>query len=114
MGAIRPRPPALPQKFVRSSSVFSFVLRKTDEAELGMVLYRSDCGQALHVGEVLPDGAIDTWNRQCSEGTDKVILPGDLIVRVNYKDNASEMLDECRKRQVLSFTVVQGPGWHQR
>lgn len=88
-------------------STFHFTLRKADSAELGLNLSHREDDGVLCVEGVRPGGAIDAWNKQCagSVTSQKAIIKGDCILSVNNVTDPVKMLDECRSRLLLKFTV---------
>lgn len=91
---------------------FKFTLRLADDTGLGIDLAADTYG-SLRVQGVLPNGAIDAWNRRCLDGTAtaaKVVSQGDALVCVNGKCDSQGMLSECRAKLLLSMTFVRkGP-----
>lgn len=90
-----------------SGGVFSFTLRKADSTELGLNV--SSQGSVLLVEGVRAEGAVDAWNRQCvASCSDRAVMRGDRILSVNNIANDPEMmLNECKTRQLLKFTVAR-------
>jgi hypothetical protein len=94
-----------------TTKMFSFTLRKADNTELGLSVCCDD--KVLRVEGVRADGAIEAWNRQCvgNQAAEKAVMPGDRIISVNgVIYNPVKMLEECRDRQLLKFTIVRGDG----
>lgn len=88
---------------------FKFTLRLADDVGLGIDLAADSTG-GLRVQGVLPNGAIDSWNRRCLDGSataGKVVHPGDALVCVNGKTDSRGMLWECRSKLLLSMTFVR-------
>lgn len=94
------------------SQSFKFTLRLADDTGLGIDL-AADTNGILRVQGVLPNGAIDAWNRRCLDGSAtaaKVVSAGDALVCVNGKSDSQGMLSECRAKLLLSMTFVRkGP-----
>lgn len=93
--------------------VFSFTLRKADDTHLGLNVSHHEADKVLCVEGVLPEGAVDAWNRQCMNGAypEKAIMVGDRIVRVNAVTyDPARMLEECKDKQLLRLTICRGDG----
>lgn len=91
--------------------IFSFTLRKADGADLGLNVSHHEHDQVLRVEGVRADGAVEAWNRQCagSAAAEKAVISGDKIISVNnIAYDPSEMLKECRDKQLLKLTIVRG------
>lgn len=88
-------------------SVFSFTTRVANDSFLGLEMKQTDSGNYLKVTFVDPGGAMHAWNKQCIHGpaSGKAVMPGDTIVRVNNATTPAEMLEECREKWLLRFTV---------
>jgi len=91
-------------------SVFSFTTRVASDSFLGLNFdsgEATDNGNYLKVTFVDPHGAMQAWNKQCLHGpaAGKAVMPGDTIVRVNNATTPAEMLEECREKLLLRFTV---------
>jgi len=94
-------------------NIFSFTLRKADGTDLGINVSHHEHDKVLRVEGVRPEGAVEAWNRQCmgSAMADKTVLSGDKILSVNgIVGEPARMLEECRDRQLLKFTVMRGTG----
>merc|ERR1719443_1709835 len=62
---------------------------------------------------ILPGGAIAAWNLQCFDGSMKqlkAVWPGDAIVCVNGKSEASAMMCECKTSYLLKITMFREMG----
>lgn len=96
--------------FENGSCIFTFTLRRADDVVLGLDVSHCDAQGFLLVKGILPNGAIQAWNRQCSGGpaAGKSVLAGDKIVRVNDATTVQSMLEQCRVKQLLKITVVRG------
>lgn len=88
--------------------VFGFTLRRAEGVEVGLKV--NDEENSLVISSILPGGAIEAWNRQCVGGpaAGKALTPGDRIVCVNSASDSKSMLEECRAKQMLRFTVTRG------
>lgn len=94
-------------------NIFSFTLRKADGTDLGINVSHHEHDKVLRVEGVRPEGAVEAWNRQCmgSAMAEKTVLAGDKILSVNgIVGEPAKMLEECRDRQLLKFTVLRGTG----
>mmetsp|Transcript_37705 Transcript_37705/g.111946 ORF Transcript_37705/g.111946 Transcript_37705/m.111946 type:complete len:361 (-) Transcript_37705:207-1289(-) len=93
--------------------IFGLSLRLADGAELGLQMRSDDSakgGGTLHIESVLPGGASEAWNRQCgnSGAAEKVLVPGDRIVRVNdVGEDSQAMLLECGSKRMLRLQVCR-------
>lgn len=98
-------------QFLEGGYCFSFTLRLADDVGLGVDLVASwDGSQALCIQEILQNGAVAAWNKQCFDGTSmrlKAVWPGDTIVAVNGKMEYLDMLDECKHKMLLKLTVFR-------
>merc|ERR1712187_125573 len=83
---------------------FNVTLRKADDVSLGLNLSRSDDDKSLGVEGVRAGGAVEAWNKQVA-GSEKEILVGDRIVKVNASEDCGSMLDECTRKTLLKITV---------
>jgi hypothetical protein len=95
----------------KEGSSFTFTLRKADGAELGLNLSHREDDGVLCVEGVRSGGAIEAWNKQCADSaaSGKALVKGDHIVSVNGVTDAVKMLDECRCKLLLKFTVMRRP-----
>ncbi|CAE7880045.1 unnamed protein product [Symbiodinium microadriaticum] len=89
--------------------VFSITLRKADDTELGLNVRPVE--KALLVEGILPDGAVEAFNRQCASSASRVVCVGDRITSVNSVANDPEkMLEESKSKQLLKLTLSRGDG----
>mmetsp|Transcript_50018 Transcript_50018/g.116094 ORF Transcript_50018/g.116094 Transcript_50018/m.116094 type:complete len:302 (+) Transcript_50018:87-992(+) len=104
--------PASPLLLFEGGGVlFGFTLRRADGTGLGLSFMRSDNDRALLVQGVLPNGAIEAWNRQVvgSPNAGKAVVPGDKLVRVNTTSGSCEsMVNECRNKLLVKLLFVRG------
>lgn len=94
------------------SNSFKFTLRLADDVGLGVDL-ATDAAGGLFVQNILPNGAIDSWNRRCLDGSasaGKVVNTGDALVCVNGKTNSQSILGECRGKLLLTMTFSRKGG----
>lgn len=94
-----------------SSGMFSFTIRKADDADLGLSVTHHEHDKVLQVEGVKEGGAVQAWNNLCEADSHKVVRSGDRIISVNkvaYDPKA--MLEECQSKQLLKLTVVRD-GW---
>lgn len=107
--AASPPQPA-PNPVFAGGFVFGVTLRLADNCGLGLDVAPGILG-LLMVQDVLPKGAVDTWNRQCMDGESasrgKVVVPGDFIVDVNGSRDCADMMRECLNKTLLKLTVVR-------
>lgn len=107
--------------------IFSIQIRKAEGSGFGLATSssRSDEG-LLRIEGVLPGGAVEAWNRQSSTSgsPEKVLLPGDSIVKVEWYDCCSkqwcdiggvgvsveDMKAEIEKKTTLRIMVVRSEG----
>jgi len=98
-------------QFLEGGYCFSFTLRLADDVGLGVDLVPCwDGSQALCIQEILQNGAVAAWNKQCFDGTMmrlKAVWPGDTIVAVNGKREYLDMVEECRNKMLLKLTVFR-------
>lgn len=93
--------------------VFGLTLRVADGAEIGLVCSSSPVHSTspfLRIESITPGGAAEAWNRQCggSGAAEKVLRPGDKIVRVNDESRSADlMLAECKSARLLRLQVVR-------
>lgn len=93
--------------------VFGLTLRVADGAEMGLVCSTSPVDSTspfVRIESIMPGGAAEAWNRQCgsSGAAEKVLRPGDKIVRVNDQaHSADQMLKECKSARLLRLQVVR-------
>eukprot|EP00930_Biecheleria_cincta_P076017 TRINITY_DN6321_c0_g1_i1.p1 TRINITY_DN6321_c0_g1~~TRINITY_DN6321_c0_g1_i1.p1 ORF type:complete len:174 (-),score=39.08 TRINITY_DN6321_c0_g1_i1:682-1203(-) len=81
---------------------FKVALDRTDSALLGCDVDRQD-GQTLVLAAITGVGLVTRWN-EVNPGN--ALRPGDRIVEVNgVRGDAAQLLDECRKPQVLRMLV---------
>lgn len=90
--------------------MFEFTLRLAEDFVVGINVEHSDEQPSLKVIGIVPGGAMEAWNRQCTGGPSagKEVMSGDYIVKVNTCDKPQDMLTECRERKLLRFTVTRG------
>jgi len=87
---------------------FKFTLRRADDVELGLQVARARGDRVLEVLSVLPGCAIEAWNKQCeARAAWKAVFCGDQIVKVNNALGCTDMLEECRSKQLLEIVVVR-------
>lgn len=109
MGSLSPTSPA--EMDFGCPKIFSFTLRKADGTDLGINVSHHEHDKVLRVEGVRPEGAVEAWNRQCigSAAAEKAVMPGDRIISVNLVTNEpAKMLEECRDKQLLKFTIMRG------
>lgn len=89
--------------------MFKFTLRRADDVRLGLEVSQAQRDSVLVVQDVLPNGAIESWNRQAKAGSTpwKVVQGGDLVVQVNQAAGCDAMLRECGTKQLLQLTLVR-------
>jgi len=90
--------------------VFEFTLRVAEDFVVGINIEHSEDLPSLKVTGIVPGGAMEAWNRQCTGGPSagKEVMPGDYIVKVNQCAEPQAMLKECREQKLLRFTVTRG------
>ena len=97
-------------KSIFSRTVFSFTMRRADSYQWGLEFDADENDKTLVINRVVAGGAIDTWNKMGVQmrKTDRLVLPGDRIVRVNgITDDTSRMATELRIKQLLELTIVR-------
>lgn len=102
----------VPPPFLRNPEVhvFSFTLRKADNADLGLNVAHHENDKVLCIESINPGGSVEAWNRQCS-GREKAVHPGDKIISVNnVMYDPPKMLEECKNKQLLKLTIARGEG----
>merc|ERR1712232_194096 len=74
-----------------------------------------NAGDCMVVLDVVPDGALAAWNKQCvgdfagmGLARLKAIVPGDRILRINGSWAFPEMHCECKANQLLKVFVCRG------
>lgn len=89
--------------------MFKFTLRKADNTVLGLEVEREKMDRALLVKCVNKGGAVESWNKQCSEGPGfwKAVMPGDRIVQANKALGCAAILEEFKFRQLLRLVIVR-------
>lgn len=89
------------------SFVFSFLLRRADDTQLG--LETVGCADGLLVTDIVAGSAIDAWNRQVvtGPGWERAVVPGDRIVRVNKETGLQKMFEECSTRLLLRLFIMR-------
>lgn len=97
---------------------FFITLRKADGVDLGLDVMAQD--QVLLVCDVVPDGAVEAWNRQClnrqsmdrhgvDHAQERMIHVGDKIITVNsVGQDTLRMMEECRGSQLLKLCLLRG------
>jgi len=108
-----PAPVPAPAAVQPGAGTFSITLRKADDVSLGLSV-NADEGEdkALVVDNVLPGGAVESWNRQCfGDATgERVVVAGDRIVRVNgINGDLQKMLEECTTQRLVKLVIARGP-----
>lgn len=96
--------------FFDGGFTFTFTLRLADNHGLGIDVMEPVSCEWLVVQQVLQEGAIEAWNKQCLDGSMaclKVVQYGDAIVSVNGRTNRQGMMQECREKMLLKLTVVR-------
>jgi hypothetical protein len=100
--------------FLEGGYCFGFTLRLADDVGLGVDLAPGWQGsQGLTIQEVLQNGAVASWNKQCfisNKLRAKAVWPGDTIVSVNGKTEYLDMLHECQNNMLLKLTVFRHDG----
>lgn len=101
------------------AGTFSVTLRKADDVSLGLSVNADESSdKTLIVENVLPGGAVESWNRQCfGDATgERVVVAGDRIVRVNgIEADVKKMLEECTSSRLVKLVIARGPaGAHTR
>ena len=97
-------------KSIFSRTVFSFTMRRADFYQWGVEFEADENDKTLVINRVVAGGAIDSWNKMgvSMRKTDRLVLPGDRIIRVNgITDNTSMMATEFRTKQLLQLTIVR-------
>lgn len=92
-------------------TVFSFTLRKAENTDLGINVSHHEHDKVLWVEGIRAEGAVEAWNRQCisNAAAEKAVMPGDRIISVNAViGQPMKMLEECRDKQLLKFTIERG------
>jgi hypothetical protein len=91
--------------------IFNLTLRVADGGNIGLVTsHGASSGCALHINQVLPGGAVEAWNRLCSNGAaaERVLCPGDRIVSVNdISCDPQRMSQEVMSRRLVRLQVVR-------
>lgn len=94
--------------------VFCIQIRKAEGIGFGLATSSGD--GVLLIEGILPGGAVEAWNRQCSTSgsPEKVLLPGDAIVSVNNIGgqgfSAEDMKLEFETKTTLRILVVRSEG----
>jgi hypothetical protein len=100
-------------------ATFTVTLRKADGASLGLKISCDDSANALLVESVLPGGAVEAWNRQCTgdlhrffaggPGPQRAVIPGDRIIEVNgISGDPPRLSSECASKRLLKIKVQRG------
>jgi len=103
---------APPAPLQLGSGTFKITLRKADDVSLGLSVNADEELNHLIVDDVLPGGAVESWNRQCiGDGSgERVVVPGDRIVKVNdIEQDVKKMLEECTKKRLVKMLVTRNP-----
>mmetsp|Transcript_136237 Transcript_136237/g.345003 ORF Transcript_136237/g.345003 Transcript_136237/m.345003 type:complete len:425 (-) Transcript_136237:196-1470(-) len=97
--------------------IFGLTLRVAEGGELGITTSSASsadngmgCAGNLRIEDVKAGGAVEAWNRQCGNNgaKEKVLHPGDLIVRVNdIADDPGAMLHACKTCVLLRLQVLR-------
>lgn len=88
---------------------FTITLRKADGVDLGLDVVAQE--QVLLVCDVVPDGAVEAWNRQClnRQNMERMVHVGDQIITVNnMSQDTLRMMEECRASQLLKLCLLHG------
>lgn len=89
---------------LKVGSEYTITLDKTSGERLGINVDNLD-GMTLLI-ESVNAGLVQNWNRQ---NPDKEVRPGDRVVEVNgIRDKLVELVDECKKDQILTIKLVVG------
>ena len=97
-------------KSIFARTVFSFTMRRAACTGWGLVFDADENDKTLEIKSVVGGGAIDAWNKMgvSMHKTDRLVLPGDKIIRVNgVTDDTSRMATEIRNKLLLTFTIVR-------
>lgn len=91
---------------------FSITLRKADDVSLGLCIQADQAGKVLVVQNVVPGGAVESWNRQCFNESclvDHIVVPGDHLIIVNgVEGDAQQMLKQCTQKRLVKLAVGRG------
>ena len=85
-------------------------MRRADFNEWGLVYEADEHDKSIVVRSVVSRGAIDAWNKMgvALRKTDRLVLPGDKIIRVNgITDDTSRMVIEFSNKQLVHLTIVR-------
>lgn len=101
--------PALQEVHDDSTLLFNFTMRRTLGSTWGVEVKRDVINQALVVVSVLPEGAIEAWNRQVRGGpkADRALRNGDLLVGVNDESDCQGMVQELASSTMLTLKVLR-------
>jgi len=115
-----PSPSDVMWPFVAAApEAFTITLRKADGVSLGLTI-STDNGaneKTILIEEILPNGAMAAWNRQCSaegcssglSGPARAVVKGDRIVSINgVSDDVPAMLKEVNSCRLLKMTISRG------
>mmetsp|Transcript_73378 Transcript_73378/g.162296 ORF Transcript_73378/g.162296 Transcript_73378/m.162296 type:complete len:335 (+) Transcript_73378:126-1130(+) len=97
-------------------TIFSFTLRLANGVGLGLNVTRSHDDYALIVKGVLPEGGIQSWNRQVlgSSKCMKAVELGDAIVSANGTTGCQGMLDALMGTHLVKLSILrQSPDLRQ-
>jgi len=90
---------------------FNFKLRQAGtDTGLGVKADHSTCGNYLIIKEVLEEGVLVAWNRQCNDGSKaalKAVVPGDVLEGINSASTCDTMIQECKQRLLLDIRVFR-------
>lgn len=91
------------------SVLFGFMIRRAENVDWGLNVTCDENRQALLVDSVLPDGAIDAWNKQVMGGpkAERALLAGDMIVDINGMNDCLGMVDESQNSVFLKIKVLR-------
>jgi len=90
-----------------SVPTFSLILRRADNVPLGLDVRGDDNETCLLVESVLPNGAVEAWNKQCPDNA-RIIKAGDRIIKINDAEDSDAMREQCINKYLLRLTVVRG------
>jgi len=78
--------------------------------EVGLAINRDNDKDELVVERIIPGGAVESWNRQCFQGTfaTKAVVPGDRIIGISGRCTIDGMLAACKQKTLLKIFVIRG------
>ena len=85
---------------------FSFTIRKAEGFSFGIRVGK-DKNDNMLVLEVIPNGAVEAWNRQCAD-PNLIVRAGDKITKINSCNYFVAMMLEFRHHSTVKLTVVRG------